>query len=479
MNFPRKRLLLARSLLFGGLAATVALLPGVMELLLGGALAVTAGLVSIISLLRLSAVVPSWRRRRPRALRIARELPFVSVHVVVGDEPVAAVYRGLDSLARLNYPADRFEVVVVSGDSSAADAIARHCQALGNRFRFHPLDGHPARAVALNGARRVMAAHASVIAVVDAAFEVVPHFLRIAVAALDSREISHVQFPQDHRTGDGGGLTVGRELRHYFHFYAKTAGAGLLPAGSLGVIRRDALDLVGGWESGSMAEDAELGIRLLAAGFHGRYVDVEIGRGPLPPTFAVLGRRRFRQAAGHAQCLARGSHTPGFRRWPAVRQLCAWLDVQVVAVALALVAAIAATISSQAHPFPPLFALALALWAVAVVAGVLPVALATPGGWGARVKACLVHQALAPEASLGTLQGLIRTHLPTIANPTPAPGQAFGRRPSPAAAAPPMLAFAFIFPLEALFPLTCLGALAFFQVALRRYAALNLSEHAD
>jgi len=477
MNFPRKRLTLARFLLFGGLAATVALLPGFPELLLGGALVVTAGLLTILSLLRLSAVVPSWRRRRPRALRIARELPFISVHVVVEDEPVAAVCRGFDSLARLNYPADRFEVVV-TGHSSAADTIARHCRTLGNRFRFHPSEGHLTKAAALNGARRAMAARASVIAVVDAAFEVVPHFLRIAVAALDSREISHVQFPQDHRAGNGGGRAVGRELRHYFHFYAKTAGAGLLPAGSLGVIRRDALDLVGGWESGSLAEDAELGIRLLAAGFHGRYVDVEIGRGPLPPTFAELARRRFRQAAGHARCLARGSHKAGLGRWPAVRQLCAWLDVQVVAVALALVAAIAATLSSQAHPFPQLFALALALWAVAVVAGALPVALATPGGWGARLKACLVHQALAPEASLGTLQGLIRTHLPAIANANPAPAQALGRSPSSAAAAPPMLAFAFIFPVEALLPLTCLGALAFFQVALRRYAALNLSEHA-
>jgi hypothetical protein len=73
----------------------------------------------------------------------------------------------------------------------------------------------------------------------------------------------------------------------------------------MGLIRRRALEAVGGWDEWCITEDAELSLRLLRAGWSGLHVDPSFGRGIMPLTFEALKGQRFRWCFGGIQILRR------------------------------------------------------------------------------------------------------------------------------------------------------------------------------
>ncbi len=433
-------------------------------------LALTAALVAALTILKGLAFLPSRRRRQAREVHLPAEPPFVSIHVAAGEASDEQIVRTLESIVRQNYPAGRFEAILLG---PCDPATARRCAELG--VRHHPAAaGSPADL--LNTARRLMSTDATHIALVGPGVELAPYFLRVAAAAFDSRDISHVQFPHAFRRPHGATLPVEQELRHFFELYAASAGTGALPAGQLCVVRRDALSEVGGWSDDSANHGAELGTRLLAAGFHGRYVELDVAKRDLPHTFEELAAQRVRLAAGHARCLVEACRSGRVPRtglgnfWRMLQQLGAWLDVQLVVLAAALFAAAGILFTGHAS-FQQVFALALGLWAFAALAGALPVAAAVKGGAGDRLRAAFVHQALAPAASWGTLLGLFRPQPQLEAGPVPQPAR-------PAALADtisPLLGVMFLLPSDRIFPLLALAAVLFLHVSLRRYVAAALA----
>src|SRR5205823_1221679 len=80
---------------------------------------------------------------------------------------------------------------------------------------------------------------------------------------------------------------------------------GAIFAGTMGLIRRDALEAVGGWDEWCITEDAELSLRLLRTGWSGLHVDQSFGQGIMPLTFEALKGQRFRWCFGGIQILRR------------------------------------------------------------------------------------------------------------------------------------------------------------------------------
>jgi hypothetical protein len=456
-----------------GLSIAVLSVPFLSGWLLRAAGIMTGIAVGLLAVIQVSALIPQRRQRHPRSLSLTSDLPFISVHVVLNGEHFASICRCLGALARLTYPAHRFEVIVVDSRSeSAKSSLEKRCLALGPSFRYHRISEVPSsRAAALNTARRLMSPNASLIAVVHAECQVAPHFLRLAAAAMDSREISHAQFPQAFGDPASEGVVI-RELLDYASFNARSAGTSTLPSGSLCVIRRGALAEVGGWSDSTIAEETELGTRLIAAGFHGRYVSVESGHDPVPADFSELANLRFRRAFGNAQCLSqalRHARIPrnGLLRFMRVlQQLCGWLDFQAVALGLALIALAGTLLAGGDRLDPDAFAGAIGLWAIAALLGALPVALATNGSISERLRACLIHQALMPEATWGTLQGLLGRTLPPVKSTSTTKAVAYRPAPARASSASPFLAAMFVLSTEILLPLATLSALVFFQITL-------------
>lgn len=253
-----------------------------------------------------------WDRRlAPAAAVLSSETdaPFVSIHVPSHNEPPDLVIETLESLRRLDYP--NFEVLVLDNNTDDEELwlpVARYCATYPSLMRFHRLLEWPGfKSGALNFAEDQADPRASIIAVVDADYQVEPNWLRETVGAFDDPRVGFVQTPQDYR--DWNHAPYLRRLYYsYDYFFAVSQQSrdernSAIFGGTMGLVRRSALVDVGRWDERCVTEDAELSLRLLAAGWSGHHLDHSYGHGIMPLTFEALKRQRFRWCFGGMQIL--------------------------------------------------------------------------------------------------------------------------------------------------------------------------------
>ncbi len=263
----------------------------------------------------------------------AHSAPFVSIHVATYDEPPALVIETLDSMLGLDYP--DFEVIVLdnnTADQKVWQPVAQFCAQHPAKLRFYHHDRvEGAKAGALNLCLTVMDPATEVVAVVDADYCVEPHFLKEGVAAMHRSGAAFVQFPQAYRGVTDDIRPIAAELEDYFNAFARRANdtRSMLLTGTLSLIAVKPLIEVGGWNAATVTEDAELGLRLFAAGYDGHFVDNIAGKGQLPLDFMSLRDQRDRWVCGNVQTMAKmfGSHAGVLARRgvkSVITQLTAW-----------------------------------------------------------------------------------------------------------------------------------------------------------
>jgi cellulose synthase/poly-beta-1,6-N-acetylglucosamine synthase-like glycosyltransferase len=376
-------------------------------------------------------VVCSTRPRRAAVRAAAPDYtPMVSLHVPTHNEPPELVIETLDALARLDYP--HFEVLVI--DNNTADErlwrpVEAHCARLGSRFRFFHLMPWPGfKSGALNYALSRAAPDAAIVGVVDADYVVEPGYLRDLVGYFADPRLGFVQTPQDYRDATARGR-YGRALYHAYLYFFKISMAArdqynaIIFAGTMGLIRRSALEEVGGWNEWCITEDAELSVRLLDAGYQSVYVDHTYGRGLMPIDYAGLKKQRFRWAFGGMQLLRlhagrlllprAGGRLTLAQRWMYISGGLQWLN-DPLALAFSLILLIGAgalllggsfylqPLAGAAILAPPLFILFGALrflWAFRVRARCT---------WGEAADALTILLGLTWVVSLACMQGLVR-----------------------------------------------------------------------
>jgi glycosyltransferase involved in cell wall biosynthesis len=252
-----------------------------------------------------------WRRRVSRGEAPVvpdAELPFVSLHVPAHNEPPDMVLDTLRSLLRLDYP--RYEVVVID-DNTDDERLWRPVEAWCARHgaKFAHLENWPGyKSGALNYALREMTdRRAEVVGVVDSDYQLKPGFLRRCAPLFADSWVGFTQAPQDYR-----GWEASRYYRRLFYSYSyffavsqpsRNERDGAIFAGTMGLIRRVALEQLGGWDEWCITEDAELSLRLLRAGWSGLHVDQSWGKGIMPLTFEALKGQRYRWCFGGIQIL--------------------------------------------------------------------------------------------------------------------------------------------------------------------------------
>jgi len=252
-----------------------------------------------------------WRRRITSRTRLSvpdAELPMVSLHVPAHNEPPDMVIATLRSLLRLDYP--RYEIILID-DNTDDEELWRPVEAWCERHlvKFAHLTDWPGyKSGALNYALRQMtSADAEVIGIVDSDYQVDRGWLRRCAPAFADPWIGFVQSPQDYRD-----WTQARYYRRLYYSYryffavsqpSRNEHDGAIFAGTMGLIRRVALDELGGWDEWCITEDAELSLRLLRAGWHGQHVDETFGHGIMPLTFEALKGQRYRWCFGGIQIL--------------------------------------------------------------------------------------------------------------------------------------------------------------------------------
>jgi cellulose synthase/poly-beta-1,6-N-acetylglucosamine synthase-like glycosyltransferase len=276
-----------------------------------------------------------WRRRITPQTRLSaadKDLPMISLHVPAHNEPPEMVKQTLRSLLRLDYP--RFEIVVID-DNTDDESLWRPVEAwcARHRVKFAHLENWPGyKSGALNYAlRRMTDERAELIGVVDSDYQLEPGFLRRCAPPFADPWIGFVQSPQDYR--DWETARYYRRLYYsYKYFFAVSQPSrnehdGAIFAGTMGLIRRVALDELGGWDEWCITEDAEISLRLLRAGWHGLHVDQTWGRGIMPLTFEALKGQRYRWCFGGIQIIrmhwrslipgrrSRENHLTSGQRW--------------------------------------------------------------------------------------------------------------------------------------------------------------------
>jgi cellulose synthase/poly-beta-1,6-N-acetylglucosamine synthase-like glycosyltransferase len=254
----------------------------------------------------------TWRRQiSPVAtaeLPVARDLPFVSLHVPAHNEPPDMVIDTLRSLLRLEYP--NYEVILIDDNTDDEELwrpVEQWCKR--HNVKFAHLEDWPGyKSGALNYALREMTdQRAEVIGVVDSDYQLDPGFLRRCAPLFAESWVGFTQAPQDYR-----GWHSARYYRRLYYSYAyffavsqpsRNERDGAIFAGTMGLIRRVALEQLGGWDEWCITEDAELSLRLLRAGWTGNHVSQSYGKGIMPLTFEALKGQRYRWCFGGIQIL--------------------------------------------------------------------------------------------------------------------------------------------------------------------------------
>ena len=236
--------------------------------------------------------------------------PFVSLHVPAYNEPPEMVVETLRSLTTLDYPA--YEIVVID-DNTDDEALWRPVEAWcrANGIKFAHLEDWPGyKSGALNYAlRELIDPRTELIGVIDADYQLDPAFLKTVAPLFEDPTVGFIQAPQDYR--DWQQAPFYRRLYYsYKYFFAVSQPSrnerdGAIFAGTMGLIRRDALERAGGWDEWCITEDAELSLRLLRDGWSGLHVDRSFGVGVMPLTFEALKGQRFRWCFGGIQILRR------------------------------------------------------------------------------------------------------------------------------------------------------------------------------
>ena len=229
---------------------------------------------------------------------------------------------------------------------------------------------------ALNYAlRHLTDPRAELIGVVDSDYQIKPGFLRSCAQGFADPWIGFVQAPQDYR-GWRLAAYYRRLYYSYKYFFAisqpsRNERDGAIFAGTMGLIRRVALDELGGWDEWCITEDAELSLRLLRAGWSGLHLDQSLGHGIMPLTFEALKGQRYRWCFGGIQILrmhwrslipgrtSKHNHLSTAQRWAYLAGAIQWYgDLLGLAFFAFLLAGAADLVTGdgetilQAHPVP-------------------------------------------------------------------------------------------------------------------------------
>jgi exo-beta-1,3-glucanase (GH17 family)/glycosyltransferase involved in cell wall biosynthesis len=240
---------------------------------------------------------------------IATSFPKVSLHLPCYNEPPDMVKLTIDSLNALDYP--DFEVLVIDNNTKNSmvwKPIQDYCKKLGSKFHFYHLEKWPgAKAGALNFALAHTDLMAEVIGVIDSDYRVNSDWLKILVPYFENPKVGWVQAPQDHREWE---LDLFKEFINweYAGFFdigmiAKNEDNAIVQHGTMTLINRKALEETGKWAEWTIAEDAELGLRLLKSGYESVYLDHSFVYGLTPDNFTDYKKQRFRWAYGACQIL--------------------------------------------------------------------------------------------------------------------------------------------------------------------------------
>jgi cellulose synthase (UDP-forming) len=252
----------------------------------------------------LMVIFVCWRRVERRARAPAPGLT-VDVFVTTYNEPIAVLRRTLLGARRIRYPHQTW--LLDDGNRAEMKALAKE---LGCRYLARETN-RDAKAGNLNNA--LAHSDAAFVALLDA--DNVPRrdFLDALLGYFEDPAVAFVQTPQDfyntnsfqHSPGDG--RTIWNEQSFFHHVEQPGCDAWQTPVlcGSSAVVRRSALDAVGGFAVETVTEDIHTAIRMNKLGYRAVYHPVALAYGIAPADLQAYLHQRLRWGIGNLQVCRR------------------------------------------------------------------------------------------------------------------------------------------------------------------------------
>ena len=375
----------------------------------------------------------------------SNHLPKVAIQVPAYNEPLEVVSETLKALAELDYP----DLIVQVVDNNTPDrevwgALQSQCEQLGPRFQFMHLENWPGfKAGALNEATRRLPRDIEIIGVVDSDYVVKPDWIRSVVGHFADPKVAFVQTPQNYRDWMDDQYLRGLYYSYQYFFEitmpCRAHGNAIIFAGTMGLIRRSALEEIGGWNPDVVTEDAEASLRMLARGHAGVYVPRAYGQGLMPLSFDGLKKQRFRWALGGVQILRlhwRRLLQPGHGERLTMAQRIHYLlgnvqwfgDVLMFCFTLLLLATALSAAMHHQLPIRRLTGVALGLPIAFLATGLLravwAMKLKTRCTWRDAIAGLQVWFALSWVVTVACLRGLLRFHTAFLRTPKFKEGEA-------------------------------------------------------
>lgn len=243
----------------------------------------------------------------------SNHVPFVSIHVPAYKEQPHVLEETLIALSKLHYT--NYEVLVIINNTPEdhyKEPIKALCEKLGSKFVYLDITCSGFKAGALNKALSFTNPQSEILAIIDADYVLSPNWLIDLVPIFDDPKVALVQAPQDHRDGKESLLKTAMNAEYAGFFdigmVMRNEENAIVAHGTMLMIRKSAFDEVGQWNTDTIVEDSELGLRLFEAGYIAHYTNRRYGYGLLPDTIEAFKNQRHRWAYGAIQILKKHWH---------------------------------------------------------------------------------------------------------------------------------------------------------------------------
>jgi cellulose synthase/poly-beta-1,6-N-acetylglucosamine synthase-like glycosyltransferase len=288
--------------------------------LVDGLLVIVSLLVTIQSAHALYLTLYTWDR--PKSGAHAPDTfspPSLSFTVMLPARHEEAVIQAtIGRVAQANYPADLIQVLVIcsADDVGTIDKAEEKLNELRHVSRVNVSmvvfdDGPVNKPHGLNCGLAL--ASEDIVTVFDAEDDIHAEIFNVINTIMLEEQVKVVQSGVQLMDFDANWYSSLNVLEYFFwfksrlHYYSRI---GAIPLGGNTVFfERDLMSRIGGWDEQNLTEDAEVGLRLSAAGEHIRvvYDDRYVTKEETPPTLDAFIRQRTRWSQGFMQTLRKGT----------------------------------------------------------------------------------------------------------------------------------------------------------------------------
>ncbi|MBP9758910.1 glycosyltransferase [Candidatus Dojkabacteria bacterium] len=232
------------------------------------------------------------------------EWPLVSVLIPVRNEPYDVVFKTVIAAKYLDY--SNFEVYLIDGSDKKKSIreMQELCKDTGTKYYEVPYPRHGAKAGSLN--ELIPQLKSKYIVIFDADYRTSRDFLRMLVPQMEENsKLAFIQTPQFYGNLYTNLISRAAQMQqaNFFEYICETKGlsSSIFMCGTNLIIRKTALEKVGGFDESTITEDFATSIKMHLQGWKSSYYNYTCAFGDGPVNIVEYFKQQYRWARGNME----------------------------------------------------------------------------------------------------------------------------------------------------------------------------------